>query len=156
MMKLTRFLPCCSNMNERFIASRTFGSSGSFTGFNQSVLNDARKSSFAGISNTQEALIHKLQDEFQGERIDTTKRAEDKLTYELKILNDQLLVFQNNSNNKLSSDKLTVDKETFNLKRKLVLKLRGELIIQKEVSSSNQSFDASKIVESTYPIPAAL
>lgn len=141
--RLTKFTPSI------ITNTKNFGTNPFDSNFNQSVLNDARKTSFSGIKNTQEALFDKLQNEFQGERIDTTKRAEEKLIFELKILNDMEIKYKKggiDSNNEM--------KDLFNLKRKQVLKMRGELIIQREVSGL--SFDASSMVERTFPVPPSL
>lgn len=100
-----------------------------------SVVNDARKSSLGGA--TREGLLDKLAGEFQAERVSATRRAEDKLRLALASLQDR-----------------AGGAEAFNLKRMGALKLRSELIIQREVCGIVTGTAGS--VEREFPVPAAM
>jgi hypothetical protein len=103
--------------------------------YNMSVVADARMTALSGATN--DALMSKLENEFQGERVSATRRAEDRLRDEL-----------------LALDGLHKEVDAFNAKRKTTLKLRSELIIQRE--ASGLTIDTTNVVEREFPVPPAL
>ena len=105
------------------------------TPFEISVVNDARMQALGGA--TRDGLLNKLEAEFQGERVSATRRAEDKLRAELCAL-----------------ESLRADAQAFNAKRKAILNLRMELVIQRE--ASGRTTNTASGVEREYPIPASV
>ena len=103
--------------------------------YNIDVLNDARLEALGGA--TRDGLLRKLEGEFQGERICATRRAEDKLREELSALGD-----------------LRDDVAAFNAKRRRILTLRAELVIQRE--ASGRTTDTANGVEREFPVPVSM
>jgi hypothetical protein len=129
--------------------SRKFSSSDSY---DQGVIKDAKNRSFAG-SNTfsRDGLLNKLQSEFQGERISSTKRAEERLRHEIQSLVD-LKVQISSSVVSVKQDKIAELREMFDHKRKQAIKLRNELVIQREVSGFGTN--VVRQVEKDFQIPS--
>ena len=119
----------------RIITYRFLASSGYDKKYNISVLNDARLEALGGA--TRDGLLNKLEGEFQGERVSATRRAEDRLREELRAL-----------------DGLRGDVVAFNDKRKNIITLRTELVIQRE--ASGRITGAASGVEREFIVPAPM
>ena len=119
----------------RIITYRFLASSGYDKKYNTSVLNDARLEALGGA--TRDGLLNKLEGEFQGERVSATRRAEDRLREELRAL-----------------DGLRGDVVAFNDKRKNIITLRTELVIQRE--ASGRITGAASGVEREFIVPAPM
>jgi len=117
--------------------------------FRMSVQNDARKTSFGGdIKDGLHGLHDKLEGEFMEERVSSSRKLEDKLRWEVDELADLVA--------NLASDKepSSVAKEAFDAKRSAALKLRSDLIVQREVSGLR--INATATAEAGFPLPAEL
>ena len=105
---------------------------------------------------TRDGLLAKLQVEFQGERVGATRRAEDKLRHELtqlQCLADELRISQSApSSTSLGAHEQRAREDAFNKKRGVALKLRGELIVQREVCGIVTN--TANGVEREFPIPS--
>jgi hypothetical protein len=109
-----------------------------------SVLNDARQTSLGGA--TRDGLFNKLQGEFMGERVSSTRRAEDKLRFEVDDLAALAAALKGGASAEATA--------AFNARRKAAMKLRFELIVQREVSGLGTN--AAATVEADFPLPASL
>ena len=150
-------LPVPAARATAFVPRSSFGSAGGGSDkfarkYDLQVEVDARARARGGLGgggaggNPAEAAMHKVAGEFQDERISATRRAESRLREELCALAELARADVSRS----SSHAVT-----FNAKRKNVLKLRGELIIQREVVAG-MAVDAANAVEREFPVPAAL
>ena len=84
--------------------------------------------------------VDKLSREFAGERVSAAQRAETKLSQELAAL-DGL---------RLSG----APADAFNAQRAAVLRLRGELIVQRE--ASGRTIEQTAAVEKQFPVPPVM
>jgi len=91
--------------------------------------------------------MNKIAGEFQGERISATRRLEDRLRVDLGGLEEE-------SRRLAAAGSNSEAREAFNTLRKAALKLRGEVVIQREVAG--MMMDATSAVEREFPVPAAL
>jgi hypothetical protein len=111
-------------------------------GFDERITNDAKMASFG--RSTQDGLLSKLQAEFTGERINATRRAEDRLRSETEVL----------ATLRKSAEDSATAREAFVVKRKALLALRNELVIQRELSGIVRGTASG--VEREFPLPGAL